>query len=83
MRRQNQTYNPEWDQDAPQKELDTLNRRPICQSPNFICDGYHHHFDFKSMREVCPNTNLGEVTYTKCRRCGAEREEGKLEICCM
>jgi hypothetical protein len=25
-----------------------------CQSPNFICDGTHHHFDFKSMREVCP-----------------------------
>lgn len=28
-----------------------------CQSPNFICDGYHHHFDYKSMREPCPKAD--------------------------
>lgn len=33
MRRQNQTYNPEWDQDATQKELDTLDRLPATTEP--------------------------------------------------
>lgn len=40
---------------------------------------------FEKARELegLRHTNLGEVTYTKCRRCGADRQDGKFEICCM